>query len=197
MQKIAVFYHVAKMGGWRQIDLQIMDRLKRFGLLDAASIFIRNECLDVGLFEFPTLELMREFAIKNPDYICLYIHTKGATQPDCKAISDWRECMLYFLVEKWQDCVNHLRGNNETCSINYLKTPMPHYQGNFFWAKAKYIRTLPDIRQIPMPKSKNIIFEERHKCEMWILSKAKRIVSLYHHGINPYTTENPRKNYVK
>ena len=191
--KIAVFYHVAKMNNWEEVDKEMMATIKDSGL--KIDVFVRNECDDIGLYEFPTLEMMREFSIRYPHYYCLYIHTKGVSQPTNHQIADWRRCMMYFLVEKYELCLKELNCGADACSINYTQSPFPHYQGNFFWAKASYIATLPPIKDAPQPHSRTINFTERHKCEMWILMKTKRIGNLYHHKINPYLENNPRSNY--
>lgn len=197
-RKIAVFYHIAKMNHWNDINIRIMHALIESRLKDAADIFIYNACSDIQLFEFPTLEILREFAHNNPDYDILYLHTKGVSHdPTKQCIKDWLDCMLYWLVENWQECTQKLN-EYDTVGINYMLSPMPHYQGNFWWARAKYINTLGAIRSIQDLKPKGQQFDERHKCEMWLLSNPSvKAFQLYHHCIDPYNITNPRKNYVR
>src|SRR6476646_9849322 len=101
--RIAVFYHVAKMGSWESVDNEIMTRLKVSGLLSSADLFVRNVCSDTNLYEFPTIELMRGLAATG-DYAVCYVHTKGVTMPTPQ-IADWRACLLYWTVTRWSECV--------------------------------------------------------------------------------------------
>lgn len=194
-KKIAIFYHCAIMGEWEAIDKQITERLEKSGLLDRADIFIRNECKDIGLFEFPTLELLDQFAIYHPDYYILYLMNKGASRTKIEAIDDWRECMLYWNVERWEDCVKKLNEGYEAVGINVVDTPYRHFQGNFWWAKAKHLTRLGNIKDIKVKEDKTLGIGERHKAEFWILSQDCKVYSPYHHKIDPYQHNNPRKNY--
>jgi len=192
---IAVFYHVAMMPGYEIIDDEIWDSLNKYVLNDT-DVFVRNECRDYKKYEFPTLEMLREFCINNPEYLVLYVHTKGVTR-NIPSVQDWRKCMLYFLVKHYQTCIKLLE-SYDAVGINYMPCPLPHYQGNFWWARASYIATLKnvkdtlDITNISDKKG----FSERHKAEMWLLTgKGKFCMNYYHHRINPYEKLNPPKNY--
>lgn len=192
---IAVFFHIAKMNNYREVSSEMMDVLKSSLLLSKAKIFTINECKDISLFEFPTLEMMHEFSRNCQNYHCLYLHTKGVSKPTNHQMADWRRCMMYFLVENWMKCTDKLDNGFDTVSINYIKSPAPHFQGNFFWAKSSYISTLKTPRSLVLPKFNE--WSERHKCEQWILSNPKaKACSLYHHRINPYIENNPRSNYI-
>jgi hypothetical protein len=197
-RKIAIFYHIAVMNHWMDINEIITVKLVASGLVKSADIFIKNSCMDIELFEFPTLEILREFAHNNPDYNILYLHTKGVSHnPGKQCIRDWLDCMLYWLVENWRECIEKLN-EYDTVGINYMLSPLPHYQGNFWWATAKYINTLGPVRDIQDLKPKGQQFDERHKCEMWLLSNPSvRSFQMYHHCIDPYNITNPRKNYVR
>lgn len=195
--KIAIFYHMARMGSWREVDKEIVDALGKSGLLDRSNVFMTNMCMDISLFEFPTLEMLHEFSKNNPNYYVLYIHTKGVTNEKSLAIADWRACMLHYNVTLWRDCVQKLTQGFDTCGINIMKTPHPHYQGNFWWAKASYVRTLFPVRDTPVIPNDTLNFGERHKCEMWLLQNKGRAACLYHHNINPYLKRNPSSNWKK
>lgn len=193
--KIAVFYHVAVMGTWEKVDKEIMDCLAKSKLLERADMFVRNIVRDIGLCEFPTLEMLDQFAISNPHYFILYVHTKGVSRPS-KTIDDWRECMLYFNVEKWRDCVKKLEEGYDAVGINFLPEPLPHFQGNFWWVKASHIirlGTVKGVEFIPTCDDQT----ERHKAEFWVLSQKCDYYTPYHHKVNPYLEINPRENYVQ
>lgn len=193
MPRIAIFYHIAIMGVWQDVDDEITTFLHRSGLLANADVLVRNEVRDTDLYEFPTLEMLHTFSINNPDYYCLYLHTKGVSRPST-AVDDWRRCMLFFLVEHWEENVKALRNGYDACGVNLLKKPTPHFQGNYFWAKASYISTLGNVRGMVLPRFK--AWGERHKCEMWPLSNPKvNVFNFYSHVPNPYVQENPISNY--
>lgn len=191
-KRIAIFYHCARLGErWQAIDAEIMGALTKSGLHERADMFVRNDCRHVELFEFPTLNMLREFSVHN-DYYVLYLHSKGVTQ-NLASVDDWRECMLYWLVERWQECVAKL-DKFDCVGINHMSGPVRHFQGNFWWAKTTFLRKLgriEDVRYKPTKPNQT----ERHKAEFWIGSKGFHAYEAYHHHIDPYCTRNPRKAY--
>lgn len=189
-QMVAVFYHCARLGAWEAVDKEIMSALTASGLLDHTDKFVRNECAP-DVFEFPTIELLREHAAVNEGAI-LYLHTKGASRP-AQSIDDWRACMLYWTVERWRECVAKL-ASYDAVGVCQVDTPIPHYQGNFWWATAAHIRKLGDPHAITFrPRVANQ--GERHKAEFWVQSAAGKFYKGYHHKIDPYATRNPRASY--
>lgn len=192
-EKIAVFYHCAHMGTWEAVDAEIMACLTASGLLERADHFVRNECHDVTRFEFPTIDLLRQYAADH-DCSILYLHTKGVTKPS-PSIDDWRACMLYWMVERWRECTAKLATGYDAVGITRCEKPLPHYQGNFWWARSSYLRTLGDVRNVKFTKSVSNQ-GERHKAEFWIMSKPGRFYQPYHHGVRPYSERNPRTRYV-
>lgn len=188
--KVAVFYHVARMGLWESVDAEIMACLKASGLLDSADLFVRNECADVSRWEFPTIDLLREHAATN-DCVILYLHTKGASRSG-PSIDDWRACMLYWMVERWRECVTKL-SKFDVVGYTRCERPLPHFQGNFWWARSSHIRRLGDQRDIQFTPSANQ--GERHKAEFWVLSKPGRFYEPYNHRLRPYADLNPRSRY--
>ena len=190
--KIAIFYHIAKMGNWKKVDEQIMGKLRDSGLLAKADVFVRNECSDTKLYEFPTIHMLDEFSLRNNNYSILYIHTKGVSRLE-PTIEDWRECMLYWNVERWRECKDKLDKGYDAVGINVVDMPIRHFQGNFWWANAEHIRTLGTVDSITFKDRADLT--HRHKAEFWVLSKPCRVYSPYHHRINPYMKHNPRVNY--
>ena len=190
--KVAVFYHVALMGEWRAVDGIIMDALEASGVLDAASVFVRNECAP-ETFEFPTLDMVRGFAQGSGDYAVLYLHTKGVHRSS-ESIIDWRECMLYWMVERWRECVAQIEAGYDAVGINHVPTPERHFQGNFWWASTRYLASLGPVADITFrPNYEDQT--ERHKAEFWLLSRDGRGYQPYHHHLDPYKTRNPRERY--
>lgn len=191
MSRIGIFYHVALMGNWKEVDGQIMGKLKESGLLDRADLFVRNECKDLRQYEFPTLNMLDSFSIRN-DYSVLYIHTKGVSRTE-PSIADWRECMLYWNVERWKECVDKLDRGYDVVGINIEDKPIRHLQGNFWWANTEHIRRLGTIEEVTFPPRHDLT--DRHKAEFWVLSQPARVYVPYNHKINPYMTCNPRRTY--
>lgn len=192
-RKIAIFYHVARIGSfWQNIDREIMHSLKSSGLLERADYFIRNET-NGDSYEFPTIDMLDAFATTY-DVDILYIHTKGASR-NSKSIDDWRACMLYWLVDHWRDCVEKLE-RFDAVGINHMETPSKHFQGNFWWSKSSHIRKLGTVRSAEFTPNKEDQ-TERHKAEFWLLSQPGVCYSPYHHNLDPYQTENPKSRYDK
>ena len=130
---------------------------------------------NIKLYEYPTLKLIYDFCQKIQDCNILYIHTKGATKPTNKGEIRWREYMSYFMIDKYQKCLNILEEGYDSAGCE-LKTGSNkfkylHYAGNFWWAKSEYIG-----RQLPDPQifvTHNFFFREskiyRFHAEEWIM----------------------------
>jgi hypothetical protein len=94
--------------------------------------------------EFVTLDLMEKDKEKfgDSDYI-LYLHTKGASKqndPNYLNIVSWRQVMNYFNIEKVKNVFKLFEKTNfNTYGILLCNT---FYSGNFWWAKADYIKTI-------------------------------------------------------
>lgn len=190
-ERVAVFYHVAHLGSWEAVDAQIMGALTESGLLERADVFVRNDCRHTELYEFPTLEMLHAFAQRN-DYCVLYLHTKGVTLP-IESVDDWRACMLYWMVERWRECVAKLE-THEAVGCNHISSPVRHFQGNFWWARSRLIRKLGPVQDVTFtPTYANQT--ERHKAEFWLLGRGANAYMPYHHRLNPYESPNPRENY--
>lgn len=156
---------------------------------DHEKIKIINYSSNITLFEKPTINLLCNFSkyMDSIDNECniLYLHTKG-THSKGQQIEDWKDLMLYFLVEKWEYCINYLKGYT-SIGVNYLPNPSPHYSGNFWWSKTSYV------------KNKNLVLSDaRHDCEWYILNKdctGQLNMSLHNSGINHYHELYPRSLY--
>jgi len=170
-------------------------------------IKIINYSDDVNLFEIPTINLIRTFCEYNDNCEILYLHTKGVTCPNSKNVSDWKNMMTYFLVNKCTECFELLK-KYDTVGCNYTEAPHKHYSGNFWWANSSYIKRLS---KIPCDS-------KRHDAEWWILSNdtvtpstvvsgvpsltgafgygsLHTICEIHHSGINHYLTEYSSEKY--
>jgi len=149
-------------------------------------IKIINYSNNTQLFEKPTLNLMLCFSKYHHDAKILYLHTKGVSYPsEYTQISDWRNLLIYFLVERYRYCLK-LLDEYDVVGSNYADNPHPHFSGNFWWSTSKHINTLSPI-------ASNV----RHDCEWWLFSDNQNIKKyvLYNSNVNHYTTNYPRTIY--
>lgn len=141
--------------------------------------------------ENSTIQLVEKVSKKYPEAYVFYFHAKGATRA---AGSDWsihanrwRGCMMHHLVQNWRDCVASLDSGIESVGCHWLQPPQtPRGQyiwaGNFWWARASFLRTLPplaDRERIALSGLKAL--ESRYEAEVWIGNGPRRPVYLDKH----------------
>lgn len=138
------------------------------------------------LYEYPCLNKLWEKS-KEEDCNILYMHTKGANSINDEKENEWRKYLLYFMVDKFEDCLTRINNYNfDTVGCDMIKNV--HYAGNFWWSKSSYIRKLDS----PMKYLNNIEFYNkisennysinRFHAENWLLSnknvKSSNLISL-------------------
>lgn len=166
------------------------------------------------VLEANTLEMMWKFCRDFPDYKVLYFHTKGVTRdqdyPDrpLKTVSTaWRHYMEYFCIDKWKQCIQELE-THDTCGVQikhkaayntltpeeYVEYDVTFYDGNFWWATAKYINTLD-----PQYMYTNDMPWLRGKSETWIGTGKPKAKCLYNFNYsNGYLSGlYPKEMYMK
>jgi len=150
-------------------------------------IKVINYSTNNELFEFPTINLIHLFSKFNDKSNILYLHTKGVSyEVEYDYIRDWRNFMLHFLVDKYKFCLDIL-DLYDTVGCNLLVEPLPHYSGNFWWARSCYIYQ-------NLTKFTN--FEDRHECEFWLLNSGNaKSFCLYDTNINHYEDGCPKELY--
>lgn len=156
-----------------------------------------------GRWEWPTLIAMREFCLKSPNAKVLYFHTKGISKrgrgsPITKArmerLKDWRYLMEYFLIDHFQDCIT-LLDEVDVCGINFRggggqnswRFRVPHFAGNFWWAKGSFVAGLP----IVTPE----MARERVDAEFWVGHGEGRVACLYESKANHCLSAYPESLY--
>jgi len=186
-----VVYHVAEMGDWQEVVCEQLYDLAAAGLVHinvtvaggsgdwvvteaaqrgiSATIVARSPSLKV--YESLALDEVYRFANSTEGIEgrpILYLHTKGVSAPGNLGKRLWRRLMMRHLVAKWRehwpaltdhDAVGcnwmpHHRSGNETA---------PHFAGNFWLARADYIRSLPPWEAWWRKRG-----HERFSCESWI-----------------------------
>lgn len=101
--------------------------------------------------ELPTYSHLRAWLPGNPEKYVFYHHAKCATRfdPLCQT---WRRCMTMYCVHRWNVCVHSLNLGFDAAGAHWL-TPeqwpalvkSPFFGGNFWWAKASFLLTLPAL----------------------------------------------------
>lgn len=215
--KIAIFYHIAQLGLGAFIYQQQIHRLYTSGLIQKANYIYFGVNGDKDLFNVPenviinrnkntleeteTLFALKDFCKNNLDYKILYIHTKGVTKESLTGES-WRLMMEYFVIDKWNMCVEYL-DNYDAVGSNlkilgpttwsdgrqsWEKAGTKHFVGNFWWANSSYINQLDD---------KFLTSDFRLDREFWIGTGNGNMKSLYQpEDYEPYQHYYKEVDYV-
>jgi hypothetical protein len=103
-------------------------------------------------YEQVTLNALRDYVHQDgTEPYVLYAHTKGAFE-ESVARDGWREAMTEPLVRHWSPALSSL-ADYDAAGLYWL-TPeefagrnvsTPFFGGNFWWATAAYLRTLPPV----------------------------------------------------
>ena len=155
------------------------DRAEAEKIVPLKTIFVRLP--EGARSELPTLAHLRAWLPGNPEAYVLYQHIKCATRPDslCQA---WRRCMYHHLINRWHECVHRLNLGYESVGAHWL-TPeqfpglvrSPFWGGNFFWARASFLLTLPPLPSAAMSR------EDFYLAESWIGTGRRPRVFDFHH----------------
>lgn len=162
---IRVFVHVACMNHYREIVSELEEAVDRSGLSECANVLWNWS--NPALFEYPTLRVAHGCAMADAGSIVGYIHTKGAGTPHKRLQRDsWRRYLIHHVIHRWRECVERLQSCDVVGTDYRLDRngDEPHFCGNFWWARAAYLATLPT----PGPT-----LTKRHPrmgAEAWVLS---------------------------
>ena len=139
------------------------------------------------LYENPTINKVRQFAELNSDSYILYLHTKGNSyNTEIQTINDWINMMLYFLVDKYKECIDKMDNKYDTVGCNYQEKPYHHYSGNFWWANSNYIKTLIFLsEEVP----------DKMAPEFWVLQNSPKMYISHLSNINHYWNTYPEHLY--
>jgi hypothetical protein len=224
---IHIFIHICIIQNWEEIFNDQIKYIKTSGLYDKVEkihlgilgnidkSYFNDEKFDIlfiderlDLYELNTINYIKNicYHIDYEIYI-LYIHTKGVRKAgNEEVIKSWRNMMEYFLIEKFEECINYLNiydtlgcnAVNKYCTdfekISINKNHAFHYSGNFWWSKKSYIDKLPFIEILLNNES----FLTRYKAENWILSDYSNLNSNSKFGIifQDNTNTHPYHRYV-
>ena len=132
--------------------------------------------------EIQTLNLLRRWLPEHSDWVVFYHHIKAISHPTHAGYQAWRQRMEDACVWRWKQCVSDLEAGYDAVGCHWL-TPKefpgtvksPFFGGNFFWATAKFLATLPPLAPAT--------WQNRHEAESWIgYSKQKPKIKDYYKG---------------
>jgi hypothetical protein len=186
---IAIFIHCALLSGYENRLNQYIDIIKKSGLYDICTdIFIdyvgeiditeinnadkitqNRVSNNLSDYETPTLNHLYYFCKSHSTYKVLYLHTKNVGKMINSCIEDQINYMLYFNIKNYKICLKELDNGYVTVGVDLRKDPVLHYSGNFWWANANYIKTLPEPFYFQnLEKFPNPLNSMRHNQEFWI-----------------------------
>tara|TARA_Y100001972_G_scaffold129145_1_gene194509 strand:- start:963 stop:1610 length:648 start_codon:yes stop_codon:yes gene_type:complete len=185
MSTITIFYHIAKINNWQLIKNEHEQLLEEIPNSNVIENFLEVD--EIDQFEVPTLHKLWEYAKDKPDdHAVAYIHSKGVSKPKDRLTRRWRETLNYWVLYKWENHIVNLE-TNDVSGIRYYDfevegNRLPHYSGNFWFARCGYIKSLKDPKeyvQIYEPKfSSKKYGPERYGCEFWIGSGQGKMASI-------------------
>jgi hypothetical protein len=192
-----------------------MQTLKEVGLLAEASHFCvglngGEESLAVASMVIPekakivlhglqchnecrTIREIEKWVPGHEGWNVLYFHAKGCTHPFGDPMRlRWRRCMENTVFHNWRQCVADLDSGFEVVGVHYMQplaTPPGQYimAGNFWWAKASFLITLPSILKRDRIKQSGLdSVESRYESEVFIGNGPRPpVVMDYHKNWNP------------
>lgn len=128
------------------------ERVREFCLDRVPSTQIMRTCFEG--WEQATLSYLRVWEHLQPhDGAVLYAHTKGVHDPSEINVA-WRRSMEQVVVRGWRECLADL-WTADAVGCHWLtaqeypgQVDIPYFGGNWWWAKARYLRTLEEPRYI-------------------------------------------------
>jgi hypothetical protein len=205
------FMHIAMHGNWKAIVNEQFVKLSSSGLYERTKrlfvtllgaspedfcfctpkVQIIHTSSDFHEYELPTLKFLHSF-VQNHDGLVFYIHSKGVFS-DSPQTRDWRHLMEHVVIERFRECMAYLK-SHDVCGANWLERPWPHFSGNFWWARASYVRTLTPPDTLPIVPV--LDHGQRHTCERWIGTGNPRPACLMHSGLDHYFQSFPQDAYI-
>lgn len=150
----------------------------------------------VTFFEIPTLIIMHRLSRQLRDHYhmpltqLLYLHTKGVSYKTVyPQIEDWREFMLYFLVERHRMCY-HLLASGEIDAVGAnFRSVGRDFRGNFWWVTAQYLSTLAPL---------SLEAHGKYDAEQWMLtaSHVVRVFNAHESVVDHHKDRYERSKYV-
>lgn len=169
------------MGNWQEVVNEQLSLLREQDLRDVLVTFVGEDWnwfdvtsrqsgvraylvqQDSNISHYETFAmLLIERLAKESDSPILYFHTKGVSAPGHDGKRRWRKLMEDHVIRKWRENLAPLV-DHDVVGVNWLECPTPHFSGNFWMARADWIRKLPDF--VAYHSSRQFV---RTNCEFWI-----------------------------
>jgi hypothetical protein len=125
-----------------------------------------------------TLVELEKWLPGHEDWYVLYFHAKTATHlpghNDGPFGPHWLHCMMKRCVHQWPACVELLSHGQDAVGCHWMTNMGPDkdqhiFGGNFWWARADFLLTLPSLFERHQIKTKGIgALESRFEAEVWI-----------------------------
>jgi len=192
---VAVFYHIAEMGNWEAVvkehfeilraaeihsvrfsyvgcsdGIDVVGRIAEKAGIQASLIQFNRELM---AYESPAMKMIEEWAGTAPETgSILYFHTKGVSAPDDENRRKWRKLMNHEVLVNWRQIVPQL-DSFDVIGVNWRNCPpIAHFSGNFWWARAGWVRELaPFDEYYANPRHPSALENSpRLGCEFWISS---------------------------
>lgn len=211
-EQMAVVYHAAGMGNFREVVAEQMLLLREVGIADmltrskdSVRLTHVGEGLDWILAEaarqdvpmhlvktsdnvshcetFAMLEIER--LAKEIDTPIMYFHTKGVSHHGGEADirRNWRHAMQGHTIRPWRRNLETLK-TYDAVGMNFWFKGANHFSGTFWVANVAHLRQLPDFATFH-----GLHKLSRYSCELWIGARSgTRVMSL---GCNDLVTWNP------
>ena len=213
-RKVAIWWHVATINNWRDVFAEQVGKLVCTGLYDRAEIIwvgkvgtelipmfpltkmqIADAHNDPKKYEILTIQAMDAWVrqLKKPEeWAVFYLHCKGVGRQDIESqfnVSFWRRYMEWATIQKWSKCLRALDGC-DACGVDLNLNPWPHFAGNFWWARAEYLLTLPPATTLTT--------DDPVRAELRIgeSNRAMSLHQLWNSGLNLYETKYLPENYI-
>lgn len=140
--------------------------------------------------ENPTIRMIEKWLPGHSGWYVLYFHSKGATHPRLDWLCDrWRNCMTRP-IRHWRQTVRDLDSGYESVGCHWMTgkdTPPGQsvWAGNFWFAKADFLLTLPSIMDRARIKSDGLkALSARYESEVWIGNGRRLPLVKDYHGPN-------------
>src|SRR6185503_10571017 len=160
MQNLTVVYHIASMGNWKEVVLDQLSLLQEVGINEVRVTHVGYELewIEWAFKRFgitlhivksdPNTDHYETFAMieierlaRESELPILYLHTKGVSNPGCQEKWLWRKAMEDHLIRNWKENLKAL-DDYDIVGVNWISRERPHFSGNFWMARASWIRKL-------------------------------------------------------
>jgi hypothetical protein len=179
-EKPIVVWHCAALGSWKEVAKEQLALLKAQDLTEVHATFVGQgldwllkEAQDQGVtlkidrsdenvLHYETFAmLLIERMAKETERPFLYFHTKGVSAPSHQGKQKWRRLMEKHVVEKWRENMAFLK-DYDLVGVDWFYYHK-HFCGNFWMARADWLRKLADFLQWHQGSNR-----VRTSCEFWI-----------------------------